>query len=214
MTQIVDMAGLRFGRLAVISRAGRAKRGVATWNCRCDCGVLTVVIGADMRNGHTQSCGCLQDEKRRSSETKRTTHGRTNDDIYSVWRNMLSRCENENHKSYHRYGGRGIQVCRAWHSFDVFYRDFGASRPSPKHTIDRKNNDGNYEPENCQWATQREQQNNRSTNVRLSHDGETLTVTQWARKTGLSQQCISSRLKAGWSAFEALTTPVTRRTSR
>lgn len=125
-----------------------------------------------------------------------------------AWRHMKDRCSNPKSQRFDRYGGRGISVCERWaNSFEAFYEDLGP-RPSSEHSIERIDNDGNYEPGNVIWALREQQENNKSTNVFLTHDGETLTLAQWSRKLGIEKKTLSHRLKAGWSVDLALTTPV------
>lgn len=127
------------------------------------------------------------------------------------WRQMRTRCNNPNDGGYRRYGGRGIRVCDRWASFQPFLEDMGA-RPSLQHSIDRIDNDGDYTPENCRWATQSEQQSNTSRNRMLTHNGVTLTMAEWARRLGMNIQTLHMRLTAqGWSTEKALSTPVGNR---
>jgi hypothetical protein len=170
MGRFVEMSGMKFGRLTVVSRAGSvAYRRVATWRCRCDCGVETIVEGRSLRSGHTKSCGCYAIETRKKNGKKsggnqRTTHGHCVgyrfSPTYGTWAAMRKRCENESHDRYKYYGGRGIRVCDRWKSFENFLADMGP-KPTPQHSIDRfPDNDGNYEPGNCRWATSSEQARN------------------------------------------------------
>lgn len=128
---------------------------------------------------------------------------------YNAWINIKARCYNINNPRYASYGGRGIKVCEKWkHSFDNFLTDMG-ERPSDKHSIDRIDNDGDYTPENCRWATMTRQQNNKKDNTYLTHNGMTLSLADWARKVGINQVTLSARLtKRGWSVEKALSTPV------
>ena len=153
MSRIVDLTSKRFGRLVVIEKTDRKSSGSIVWKCKCDCGNEAFVSSGHLRIGHTQSCGCLQKERV-------TTHGKKNTSEYRSWYGMKSRCYNPNNKRYKNYGGRGIEVCDRWKdSFENFYNDMG-SKPSSKHSIDRIDNDRNYEPGNCKWSTATEQNRN------------------------------------------------------
>lgn len=130
-------------------------------------------------------------------------HGASHTTEYSVWLGMRKRCHYSKHPHYARYGGRGIKVCARWSVFENFFSDMGP-RPSTSHTLDRINNDGNYEPSNCRWATAIEQRNNISTNRYISHNGERLTTAQWAHRVGIPPRTLRARLRRGWSIAEAL----------
>lgn len=134
----------------------------------------------------------------------RHLHGRSATSEYGIWREMIRRCEDPRSRGYGAYGGRGIKVCARWRgSFDAFFADMG-SRPTADHQIDRINNDGDYSPENCRWLTRKEQGRNLRRNRRISHNGETLSVTEWSERLNLSRDTISTRLRRGWSPSEAL----------
>jgi hypothetical protein len=185
--------------------------GRAVWRCRCDCGNTTRVGITTLKNGASQSCGCY----RRDSLSARTkTHG-CGDPAhptreYRVWSGMKQRCLNHNATGWNNYGGRGITICDRWKdSFESFLADMGVS-PSDLHSLDRIDNDGPYAPDNCRWALQRVQDNNKRTNRRLTHDGHTRTLTEWARALNVPIHQIENRVRAGWPVHRVLMQPVSR----
>lgn len=152
----IDLSGHRFGRLHVVRFDQPSSGGRSTFACLCDCGNSIVVKAGNLVRGSTRSCGCLRREK--SAERKRT-HGQTRSPTYLTWVSMLQRCENPEAKGYEYYGGRGVTVCEAWHSYENFVADMG-QRPKGR-TLDRENPYGNYERGNCRWATPAEQAANK-----------------------------------------------------
>jgi hypothetical protein len=197
----------RFDRLLVICEAGRSKFGQVLWRCQCDCGAVVVTPSGPLKNGRTKSCGCLRRDRQ-------TTHGLDQHPLRRTHRGMLERCYNPKNKRFASYGGRGIAVCDRWRSgegsrtgLELFVEDMGP-KPTPKHTIDRKDNDGNYEPGNCRWATKAEQNKNRNcrpdARVFLV-GGRHLTVQQACALHGLNESTVYARLKDGRSVEEAFT---------
>jgi hypothetical protein len=197
------MVGQRFGRLTVVSLFARAP---TRWTCRCECGVTTHPRQESLRSGHTKSCGCARGL---------TTHGMTEHELYRTWAHIKERCFCPTSVDFPRYGGRGISMCSRWRGSIVAFVDDMGARPSPKHSIDRIDNDGDYEPGNCRWSTATEQARNRRSSHMLSHNGRTMTITEWELEMGLPRRVICGRInRQGWTPAQAITTPhKTRRTA-
>lgn len=188
--------GYSFGKLTVLHETGRtSKSGCRYWECICECGKRRSVAGMDLVNMKYTSCGrCNYKYKEVDSE-------------YNVWSAMMQRCYNENNPSYHNYGGRGIKVCERWHNYSSFIKDIG-NRPKGG-TLDRINNNGNYEPKNCRWVDMKTQQNNRRNNRIIVHNGKEYTVSELARIYGVEREILFDRvLKYGWSVEDAISTPI------
>lgn len=205
MPKFIDRTGLRYQRLVVTSRCKGKHPKKTYWECECDCGQKLVVAAGNLASGNTGSCGCLQVE--RASEANRT-HGRVSDSVWQIWQGINRRCLSPGRANYSDYGGRGIEVCGRWSretpgGFENFLADMG-ERPSKRHSIDRIDNDGNYSPENCRWATQTEQANNQRRNVTFTHNGRTQTITQWARETGVNISTAFKRIYRGYAPAVAL----------
>lgn len=195
-----NLIGKRFGRRVVVSLHGYINEGSIGWNCVCDCGTKSVISTGALNRGNSGSCGCLKKEKA-------TRQYQEHKSEYKAWQSMKQRCYNPNQYWYKRYGGRGIKVCKRWlHSFENFFSDIG-SKPSPSHSVDRKNNYLNYTPSNCRWATSVEQENNRCNNLLVTFDGKTKTAVQWSRIVKINAPALYERLRRGWSVVDALFIP-------
>ncbi len=201
-----DLTGRTFGRWIVLSYAG--KTGTTQYwlcRCRCRCGTVRKVQSGDLVAGKSLSCGCFKRE--RTSQTMRI-HGMSDTPEFRTWESMIARCYKPNRHDYPRYGGRRITVCDQWReSFAAFYADMGP-RPSANHSIDRVDNDGPYCPENCRWATRKQQSRNMRSNLLITFQGETLCLTDWAEKLGVSLTALKHRVARGWSNKRTLTQPV------
>ena len=197
----LDLTRQTFGRLTVLRLGPNHNKPcgetIRRWVCRCVCGTLTTVRQSHLRTGNTRSCGCLYER-----------HGMYRVPQYQAYDQMNRRCSNPNDKGFANYGGRGITVCDRWkHSFAAFLEDMG-ERPSKKHSLDRIDNDGPYSPDNCRWGTREQQNNNKRTNRFLIFHGETLTISQWARRLHVHFCTLQYRLRRGWSVERTLTEPV------
>jgi hypothetical protein len=196
--------GQVFGRWTLLALSSR-RVSPPYWTSRCSCGVVREVKQAHLKSGASRSCGCLS---REMAGDQFRTHGESKIPEYWVWCAMLRRCYNKNSTSYKYYGGRGISVCARWRkSYQKFMEDVGR-RPSQKHTLDRINNDGNYEPGNVRWATSAEQALNRRSNRLVTVQGETHAISVWANRTGINVSSIYRRAKRGMSLEAAVTAPV------
>lgn len=208
----VALIGLRFERLVVLSDLGLRSRpdGLSSrwWLCQCNCGKTTKTTTTNLRKGDTRSCGCYGAERRReASIAALTKHGHAKSTghrvEYNVFKTMHARCYNPKNHKYARYGGRGIAVEPRWHVYENFYTDMG-ERPSSQHQIERRDNNGNYGPGNCYWATPQAQARNRKSNRLITINGKTECIAEWAEHAGLNQATLLKRVNAGWATERLL----------
>lgn len=205
MTRVKDIAGQTFGVLTVIDCVGTYD-GNAHWSCRCSCGCLVVARGDHLRRGATRSCGASACRKpwRKTGIGSRGNLSRSTE--YVIWNGIVHRCTNPNYEGYRNYGARGIKVCDRWLDFQNFLADMG-ERPAGM-SIDRIDNDGDYCPENCRWATQKEQARNTRSIRLIEHRGRTQPLSAWCEELGLPTSTLKNRLDTlGWSVERSLTTP-------
>ena len=191
--------GRKNGKLTVVGYVKPSGKGRLKLECICDCGNTTYVLPYQFESGVVQSCGCLRGD----------AHGLSKNPLYGLWFQMVTRCHNPNSKAYKHYGARGIYVCDEWRKSPQNFIDWvekNGGRP-PKTTLDRIDNNGPYAPCNCRWASSDEQQRNKRDNVMLTLNGETKCLADWSNEIGINSETIRERLKHGWTAEEALTTP-------
>ncbi|MDA7025020.1 hypothetical protein PJ311_00160 [Bacillus sp. CLL-7-23] len=200
--------GSRFGKLTV-KAFGYKKNSANYWECVCECGEVTFVRTADLNNGHSKSCGCLQKEV--ASKTNYKNGLGSHDRLYRIYHGMKARCYYKKHKSYKSYGERGIRVCDAWLKDVTVFRKWALENGyDDALSIDRIDVNGNYEPSNCRWVSIKAQSNNRTSNKFVEFNGERKTIAEWALVTGLPSSMIADRLRLKWSVEKTLTTPKLR----
>jgi hypothetical protein len=203
MPKIIDLTGQRFGKLFVTGYAGRGYKRSSLWHVRCDCGTEKTASSTYLRHHNLMSCGC---------GIGAPTHGASRrggkmTSEYRIWQNMKGRCSNSNMGHFRHYGGRGIKVCDRWMDFQNFIDDMG-QRPSLGHSLDRMDNDGDYEPGNCRWATATEQGANTRTNRYVTVKGETMVLAEAFRRFSVAPKgTVSARISRGWDVERALLTP-------
>lgn len=200
----IDLTGKRFGKLMVISF--NSMRGTRSyWNCVCDCGNENIVSSDHLKNGDIVSCGCV---KRSTLPPSNKKHGMSNTRLYTIWKLMKYRCSNPSRREYRIYGGRGIKVCDEWNEFDSFMRWAVNNGYSEELTLDRIDNDGNYTPSNCRWASRQTQSLNKSTNRYITHNGQTKTITQWATENNIPYYVLKKRIDIlNWDFERAISEP-------
>jgi hypothetical protein len=204
-----DLANLRFGRWTVLDEPSWIEKRLSMVWCVCDCDTKRAVRRSWLLRGLTKSCGCRNTERVKTVNLK---HGGHLSPEYRIWGGMKSRCSNtKDPKKRKNYADRGIRVCDRWlHSFENFLADMG-ERPSKQHTLDRINNDGNYEPSNCRWALGTVQHRNKRTTLRYEYKGEIKTAKEWSELSGIDYEVLIRRVGYGWSIERTLTTPVQKR---
>lgn len=212
MRKLLDLTGQIFGRLTVTERTVSGTK--AKWQCNCSCGNVTIVSQSHLRNGHTKSCGCWEEESRHNHrKTHGYSHHRTKDGRkvpsipeYSVWCGMRARCRDVKNSHYKYYGGKGIKVCDRWEgSFLNFLNDMG--RRPPRHLIDRIDSNGNYEPSNCRWVSAQLSVENRNNVVWLTYMGRTQTISAWGRELKVPASRLRYRYRAGHTIEDILFKP-------
>ena len=200
MAPRTDLIGRTYGKLTVTGLAGKRK-DTYQWHCVCECGNRTTVDVSSLNAGRTRSCGCSMGAK--------TTHGKFGTKVYSAWVAMIQRCENPNSRNYHNYGGRGIEVCERWRTFENFLEDI--REPQPGESIDRIDNNKGYSPINCRWAsTKRQRRNTRNTFKVTYRSKEVAFADLWEKRAheNVYYSLASHRIKKlGWSVEKALRTP-------
>ena len=212
MRQLIDLTGMKFGRLTVIERAENSKCGQPRWLCKCDCGNEVVVQGGHLISGHTVSCGCFRKEITRE---KSTTHGMRHTKIYNTWYDIKRRCYNPNRKDYKHYGGRGITMFPEWiDDFQAFY-NYVSNLPhfgEEGYSLDRINNNGNYEPDNLRWADSKTQKRNTRRNQLVQFGDRWITLAELSEITGIPYKTLQDRLRRG-DTGERLCRPVKKASS-
>jgi hypothetical protein len=194
-----DLTGRTFALLTVLGYAGRAKSGHGTWFCRCRCGKLVTILAGSLTKGATKSCGC---HRSKTTTERSTKHGASHSKEYQIFNAARQRCENPKHIGYPNYGSRGIEFRFA--SFEEFFADLGP-RPSDRHSIDRIDNDGHYEPGNVRWSLKETQAKNNRANQRITFNGRTETITDWAKAVDIPASTLYARIRNGWCEPCALT---------
>lgn len=202
----IDITGQRFERLVAVERHHQGIQGRWHWLCKCDCGNSVVVLGTQLRNGNTKSCGCLKSDVVIQRNKDSSTHNLSKHPAYNIHNNMIDRCYNPKNIGYHNYGGRGIKVCEEWKDITTFCCWMTDNNYVKGLSIERKNNNGNYEPLNCILIPKENQSKNRRSNYAIAYKGETHTIAELSRITGINEFTLYDRLDNGWSEEETVST--------
>ena len=201
----IDISNQRFGRLVAIEKSSNIHKKTA-WKCLCDCGNIVYVSTSNLTCGKIRSCGCI---RREAIIKQNTTHNQRHTPLYEVWKSIRQRCYNSKCSAYKNYGARGITVCEEWkQSFQAFYNWAIENGYETGLCIERIDNDGNYCPENCKWATRKEQMRNTRRNRFIEYNGETKTLSEWCEILSLPYATINGRIHKGYSPQKAFETPI------
>lgn len=205
MSKLIDLTGRRYGYLTVVKRADNTDKGQSTWQCLCDCGNVKVISGVLLREGNAKSCGCM-----RRNLKPNLRHGMSHTRLYYAWNNIKKRCYNESTPAYKNYGGRGIKMCDAWKdSFESFAEWSLSNGYTDSLTIERIDVNGDYCPENCTWIPLNEQQNNRTSCLYFTYNGETKNLHEWCSSLNLPYMTVHNRIyKLNWDFERAISEPV------
>lgn len=207
--EFVDLTGQKFGRLTVLGLAepfvDKSGRKYETWHCQCECGNVRDIYVQHLIHGQSKSCGCLAKD---TCGDNFRTHGKTHARLYNTWGCMRGRCNCKANPAYKNYGGRGITVCEEWDDYEKFEEWAMTNGYEEGLTIDRINNDKGYSPDNCRWATYKEQANNTRNTRRFTVDGETKTASEWSEMYGVPNYEIFFRINHGWTEEEAIKIPL------
>lgn len=202
-----DLTGIQFGRLIAIKTIGLDNNKGYIWECKCECGTICQVRSHDLVRGATKSCGCLHRETIVGNKFA-TIHGQYGTDLFNTWRHIKERCLLTYNKNYNHYGGRGITICNEWKENYFVFKDWSINNGYSKGlSIDRINNDGNYEPNNCRWTTMKVQGNNRSTNIFVTYQDKTQTLSQWSEEKGINKGTLYGRFRKGWKDEKLFSEP-------
>ena len=206
MSNYQDLIGQKFGKLTVIEYAGKAKDGHSLWKCQCDCGNFCTVCSNNLKSGGTKSCKCYRNKfKSLNAKHNYIEHKR----LYKIWCSIKTRCYNNKSRAFNYYGGRGIRICDEWlNSFDIFKNWALSNGYKSNLTIDRINNNCNYEPSNCRWVDRYTQANNKRTNVFITYKNESKTLANWAKELGISPSVLWYRLHKSWDIEKVIKTPL------